>query len=143
MRCFETRYCRYQIWIVLLIMLNPFSQAGAVSQLKQYEKAPVFNLPTINPDAEPVGTESLKGKTAILVFGELYNRNTISALEELETASEKIRFSDKLDKSAPAIYLIVAQNIPDEQLQREQAEKKSMPLFYMIQIGPLSPLMAL
>lgn len=108
--------------LVLLGILLMAVPAGAVSRLRPYEKIPAFDLPGIDPKGQHVTAESLRGKTSILVFGELYNTRTLEALKELEQLRQKMR-ANNIDRAAWNVLLIVAQNITAEQLRQEQVGK--------------------
>ena len=71
------------IGLFALLLLSMCLPLSAVSQLRQFQKAPSFKLPTLNQEETQVSLESLQGKPSILVFGELYNQNTRDALKEL------------------------------------------------------------
>jgi tetratricopeptide (TPR) repeat protein len=105
---------------IVLIIFGVAGTALAVSQLKQYQKAPAFNLGAIAPEGMRVNDKASKGKPTILVFGELYNRNTIDALSDLE----KVRTDLELTQKDINIYLIVAQKATAAQLREIQLTKK-------------------
>lgn len=101
----------------LLIVFALAGSALAISQIKRYEKPPAIDLKDL--DGNRVTSESLKGQPAILVFGELYNRNTIRAIKELET----VRIANGFGKTKLPIYLIVAQNAKAADLRASLVKK--------------------
>jgi len=94
--------------------------AQAVSQIKTGRPAPAFDLPVTGAPSERVTFSSLKGKPIILMFGELYNENTILAVQELEQLRRKL----EIPKTDFHLYLILAQKAESAALVQIQQEKK-------------------
>jgi pentatricopeptide repeat protein len=84
-------------------------------------RTPDFDLPAIDPAQIRVTVDSLKGKTSVLVFGELYHELTLEALQDL--ASLRQQMARVKDESDWNVLLIVAQDVSAEQLHEEKVKK--------------------
>ena len=78
--------------------------------------APAFSLPAL--DGRIVDAGALKGRTVLLLFGELYNQNSVSAAEELGA----LLSTPALSNAGMAAYMLVTQKAPADEL-REQADR--------------------
>jgi tetratricopeptide (TPR) repeat protein len=78
--------------------------------------APSFALPAL--DGQTVEVGALKGRTVLLLFGELYNPNSISAAKELEALLAKPALSD----AGVTTYMLVTQKATPAELA-DQADR--------------------
>lgn len=123
MKSYHKRPVKGSLPLALMLILSMGIPAGAISELQVYKATPAFELPSIDPAGTHVTVNSLKGKTTILIFGELYHELTLQALKELAHLRETLAKANETDGTEWRIVLIVAQDIPDEQLREEQAQK--------------------
>lgn len=119
-------HLRCSIGSMALVLLCLHLPLSAVSQLRQFQKAPSINLPVLHEEATHISLESLQGKPAILVFGELYNQNTRDALKELS----KVLSSAGMNEKDLRVCLIVTKS-PDEGLLAEIQKNDSLNLLVL------------
>ncbi len=105
--------------IGFICLILPLS-VQAVSELQTGRPAPAFDLPVIGSPPQHVAFSRLKGKPAILMFGELYNENTIHAVGDMDQLRRKLEIS----KTDFHLYLILAQKAEPAELVQIQHEKK-------------------
>lgn len=77
------------------------------------DKAPAFELPDL--DGSSHSSKALRGKPAVLVFGEVYNRNTLSALKDLD----RLLNVDKLGESGAPVVLVMASKEDPRKIRKE------------------------
>lgn len=100
----------------LLLCVCP---AQAVTWLQRGDEAPAFELP--NLDGKPVSLAQYKGRTVILLFGELYHGKSLSALRDV---SEVLR-DGRLRALDVAVLMVVTQDRPAADL-KEVASKEQV-----------------
>lgn len=107
------------IYLVVSILLaaNMNSPAGAVSQLKQFDKAPELILPKLAEPTEDVDVQKL-GQAAILIFGEPYHQQTVNSLTELKNIYQ----AAGLTQADLPVFLIFSQVPTQEQLSQLRKE---------------------
>lgn len=103
---------------LLVILAVLAGSAQAVSKLVRYAPAPGLDLHDI--EGPRVTSKTLKGRPAVLIFGELYNRNTIRALKEVN----EVRTALEVGKKKVPVYLVVAQSATAEDLRAARAKRK-------------------
>lgn len=118
MRRFQDSISRRAALIALLIA-GIAAPAIAVSRLKQYDKAPAFNLPALLPPGKRVSLEPLD-RPALLIFGESYHQPTLEALATLKKIYKRIGLTE-IDVP---VYLIVSQAPTPEQKAQLDAKEK-------------------
>ncbi len=91
----------------------------AVSHLKQYEKAPAFDLPALLPPGKRVTLASLD-RPVLLIFGEPYHQPTQEAL----TVLKKVYQSLALTEIDVPVYLILSQEPTAQQKAQLDAKEK-------------------
>lgn len=121
MRCHNSCTQIFFSWALLVVMTLP---AGAVSQLRLYQKIPAFDLPALDPQVGRVSSNSLVGSPAVIVFGELYHANTLAALKELERLRQKLSVTEGGGGPDWPVTLICAQDVPSPLLRAEQAKNE-------------------
>jgi tetratricopeptide (TPR) repeat protein len=105
-------------WPLVLFCLAAFgAESHAISELRQFQKAPVFSLTDL--DGKVVASETIRGHPAVLVFGELSNRNTLGALKDLA----KIRSTGDLAGFDVPVYLIVSQASTPAELKKDRRDR--------------------
>jgi tetratricopeptide (TPR) repeat protein len=77
------------------------------------DKAPAFELPDLEGSSH--SSKALRGKPAVLVFGEVYNRNTLSALKDLD----RLLNVEKLGESGAPVVLVMASKEDPRKIRRE------------------------
>jgi peroxiredoxin len=118
MRGFQDSISRRAALIILLVA-GTAAPATAVSRLKQYDKAPGFDLPAMVPPGKHVTLEPLD-RPILLMFGEPYNQLTQEAL----TTLKKIYKSIGLAEVDVPVYLILSQAPTEEQKARLDAKEE-------------------
>jgi len=106
-----------QFGFIGLILTMPVQ---AVSQIKTGQQAPAFDLPVLGSPSVRVTFSALKGKPTILMFGELYNENTIQAVQDMDQLRRKL----EIPKTDFRLYLILAQKAESAALVQMQQAKK-------------------
>jgi tetratricopeptide (TPR) repeat protein len=104
---FRMQSRRNRTWhcAILMALLSAGAGSGwAVSHLKQYDKAPAFDLPALLPPGKRVTLERLD-RPVLLIFGEPYHQPTLEAL----TALKKVYQSLGLTEIDVPVYLILPQ----------------------------------
>ena len=105
------------VFLMLLFVTNINSPVCAVSQLKQFDKAPDLILPKLAAPTENIDLQKLE-QPAILIFGEPYHQQTVNSLMELK----KIYYAIGLTETDLPVFLILSQ-IPNQE-QMTQLRKK-------------------
>lgn len=101
-------------WAIVLVVC---AAAEAASLVPAGRPAPELSAATL--DGEPVRLADLKGRTVLLLFGELYNPHSISACKDLSGVLAKPSVSG-LKVSA---FMIVTQQVPAAELRADAAAK--------------------
>jgi Tfp pilus assembly protein PilF/peroxiredoxin len=105
--------------LVALLVASAAVPSLAVSQLKQYDKAPAFDLPAMLPPGKRVSSQPLD-RPILLMFGEAYNERTQEALAALK----KIYKTAGLTEIDLPVYLIMSQEPTEEQKAQLDAKDK-------------------
>ncbi|MCG3180770.1 MAG: hypothetical protein BIFFINMI_03133 [Phycisphaerae bacterium] len=100
----------------LLWLALPATPAGAVTHLKRGDAADPVALSDL--DGKQVSTADLKGRTLILVFGELYHPRTRDLCTQIATILKDGRLADQKIAS----ILIVAQDAKPDELKAEMGD---------------------
>jgi tetratricopeptide (TPR) repeat protein len=109
---------RRAVWMALLVA-GTAAPGLAVSHLKQYDKAPGFDLPVLLPPGKRVTLEPLD-RPIMLIFGEPYHQPTQDAL----TALKKVYQAVGLTEIDLPVYLILSQEPTPEQKAQLGAREK-------------------
>jgi tetratricopeptide (TPR) repeat protein len=103
--------------LIALLVVDTATPGFAVSRLKQYDKAPGFDLPAMIPAGKHVSLEPLD-RPVLLIFGEPYHQPTQEAL----TTLKKIYKAVGLTEIDVPVYLILSQ--APTQAQKAQLDAK-------------------
>ena len=114
---YVTKHTLIYVFLMLLFVTNINSPVRAVSQLKQFDKAPDLILPKLAAPTENIDLQKLD-QPAILIFGEPYHQQTVNSLMELK----KIYYAIGLTETDLPVFLIFSQ-IPTQE-QMTQLRKK-------------------
>jgi Tfp pilus assembly protein PilF/peroxiredoxin len=98
--------------VLLLTLVPPAAPALAVTHLKYGMDAPIVALVDLN--GRSVSTDTLKGKTLVLVFGELYHERTKLACGEIQKTLDTEAFGNK----PVATMLVVSQQVGVDDLRK-------------------------
>jgi tetratricopeptide (TPR) repeat protein len=102
------------------VVLSVASPAGGVTHLERGVEAPPVALPTIRGTSTSL--QELRGRTVVLVFGELYHEKTLLVCGEIRNALAE----DPLAGQIIAPVLVVARDAPESELA-EQARDPRLP----------------
>ncbi len=106
---------------VCLLLTLPASSASGDSLLQPGNPAPSFELTSLTD--QTVRLSELKGRVVLLLFGELYNANSVAASQDVATVLSRLA-----PTGAPAAaFLIVAQRATASAL-RAEAERRGVML---------------
>ncbi len=108
------------VGLLLLLRIHEPSVFGD-SLISPGNPAPSFELSSLTD--QTVRLSDLKGRVVLLLFGELYNGNTVSATQDLATVLTRLA---PTGAPAPA-FLIVAQRAPTPEL-RAEAQRRGVTL---------------
>ena len=105
--------------MMVLLIAGIAAPGIAVSRLKQYDKAPAFNLPAMLPPGKHVSLEPLD-RPILLIFGEAYHPPTQEALTTLKKIYKRIGLTE-IDVP---VYLILSQAPTPEQKAQLDAKER-------------------
>jgi tetratricopeptide (TPR) repeat protein len=108
------------VFLILLFVTNANSSVRVLSQLNQFDKAPELVLPKLSFPAESVDLQKL-GRPTILIFGELYNQQTIESLTKLKEITDTIGLNE-----ADLNTLLIISHTPDKQQMAQFRKKKNI-----------------
>jgi len=112
-------YIRYYVFLFLLLVTGINSTGFAISKLSQFDKAPQLVLPKLASPDQNFDLQKF-GRPAVLVFGELYHKQTLESLAELKKLYDALNITE----ADVNVFLIISQTPTREQTAQFGSKRK-------------------